>query len=108
MCNHDISLDFYKDGCNSGVLILAINSGLADIVEILLNVYTNKYGEISDHLLERVSNSSVMPYVTSPVRFFNELTNSQVNYSKTKLLVENAVRYYPPKPTYPAKQRLKI
>jgi ankyrin repeat protein len=101
LCRHDISLNFFQEGGHSGVVILAIKAGLADIVEILLNAYTCKYGEIPDYLLERVADSLDTPNITSPWRFFNELTNSQVNYTKTRLLVENAARYYPPKPTHP-------
>lgn len=101
LCNHDVSLNFFQEGGHSGVVILAIKAGLADIVEILLNAYTSKYGEIPDYLVERVADSLGTPNITSPWRFFNELTNSQVNYTKTKLLVENAARHYPPKPTHP-------
>lgn len=101
LCDNDISLEFFQESGDPGVVILAIKEGLADIVEILLNAYISKYGELPYYLLERVAESLDMSNITSPWRFFNQLTNSQVNYARTKLLVENAARRYPPKPTHP-------
>lgn len=101
LCGNDVSLNFCHNGCHSGVLILAIKSGLADIVEILLNAYANKYGEIPDHLLDRVADSIDLPPITYPLRWIGEWADSQVNYSKTQFLVREAARNYPPKPTHP-------